>query len=574
MAKKVGRCLDASVRVPWLSHALVGTDGLVMPMASLPVGLGIRKSIHGKKAGKQPAAPPVAYGSKLDVDRIPVVKKENRQGSSRFRSTQKRELTKLTSLKDAAARDRPQLFIDKLQQCCAVFDFTEALSDLKSKEVKRAALNEILEYITSSRKVLQEEFYPEIVNMFSTNLFRTLAPPLDPNAALFDPEEDEPTLEVAWPHLQLVYEIFLRFLESPELQIPTAKRYIDQRFVTNLLALFDSEDPRERDFLKTTLHRIYGKFLSLRGFIRRSVNNIFLQFIYETEHHNGIAELLEILGSIINGFALPLKEEHKNFLLKVLVPLHKPKSVGTYHPQLSYCVVQFLEKDPTLTEAVVQGLLDFWPKLNSPKEVLLLNEMEEIVDVMEKEEFAKIHVELFQQLAACVSSHHFQVAERALYFFQNDYLLTLAKENINAIMPIIYPALHKTSKSHWNRAINGLVFNALRTLSECDSTAYDKCVATYEADQEQRQKALKNRASVWDKLTSIAKQNPLSAQVDLVEVEVHYHEGDGQMHGPVKMEATSSRSGVRRKSVLPYDPATVQALSDFHGHSLGGDDGR
>ncbi len=27
-----------------------------------------------------------------------------------------------------------------------------------------------------------------------------------------------------------------------------------------------------------------------------------------------LAELLEILGSIINGFALPLKEEHKQFL--------------------------------------------------------------------------------------------------------------------------------------------------------------------------------------------------------------------------------------------------------------------
>jgi serine/threonine-protein phosphatase 2A regulatory subunit B' len=33
--------------------------------------------------------------------------------------------------------------------------------------------------------------------------------------------------------------------------------------------------------------------------------------VYETERHNGVAELLEILGSIINGFALPLKEEHK-----------------------------------------------------------------------------------------------------------------------------------------------------------------------------------------------------------------------------------------------------------------------
>lgn len=112
-------------------------------------------------------------------------------------------------------------------------------------------------------------------------------------------------------------------MESPDFQPNVAKRYIDQKFVlqvsfifqvhfycgyTNLLyffptspflkllELFDSEDPRERDFLKTTLHRIYGRFLGLRAYIRKQINNIFYRFIYETEHHNGVAELLEILG--------------------------------------------------------------------------------------------------------------------------------------------------------------------------------------------------------------------------------------------------------------------------------------
>ncbi len=61
------------------------------------------------------------------------------------------------------------------------------------------------------------------------------------------------------------------------------------------------------DYLKTILHRIYAKFMSLRAFIRKAINNEFFRFIYETEQHNGVAELLEILGSIINGFALPLK---------------------------------------------------------------------------------------------------------------------------------------------------------------------------------------------------------------------------------------------------------------------------
>lgn len=92
--------------------------------------------------------------------------------------------------------------------------------------------------------------------------------------------------------------------------------------------------------------------MNLRSYIRRSINNVFFQFIYETERFNGIAELLEILGSIINGFALPLKEEHKLFLTRVLIPLHKVKSLSMYHPQLAYCIVQFLEKDAALTEEV------------------------------------------------------------------------------------------------------------------------------------------------------------------------------------------------------------------------------
>jgi serine/threonine-protein phosphatase 2A regulatory subunit B' len=89
----------------------------------------------------------------------------------------------------------------------------------------------------------------------------------------------------------------------------------------------------------------------------------------------GIAELLEILGSIINGFALPLKEEHKQFLMKALLPLHKVHHVSMYHQQLSYCVTQFVEKDPKLAEQVLSSILQFWPRTFSAKEVLFLNEV-------------------------------------------------------------------------------------------------------------------------------------------------------------------------------------------------------
>ena len=38
-------------------------------------------------------------------------------------------------------------------------------------------------------------------------------------------------LELAWPHLQIVYEFFLRFVESPDFNTNIGKRYIDQPFV-------------------------------------------------------------------------------------------------------------------------------------------------------------------------------------------------------------------------------------------------------------------------------------------------------------------------------------------------------
>lgn len=38
---------------------------------------------------------------------------------------------------------------------------------------------------------------------YAVNTFRTLAPNSSQSNAEFDPEEDEPTLEAAWPHLQV-----------------------------------------------------------------------------------------------------------------------------------------------------------------------------------------------------------------------------------------------------------------------------------------------------------------------------------------------------------------------------------
>uniref|UniRef100_A0A3Q2I9T2 Serine/threonine-protein phosphatase 2A 56 kDa regulatory subunit n=1 Tax=Equus caballus TaxID=9796 RepID=A0A3Q2I9T2_HORSE len=432
-------------------------------------------------AGAASAA--ISASEKVDGFTRKSVRKAQRQkrsqGSSQFRSQgSQAELHPLPQLKDAASNEQQELFCQKLQQCCVLFDFMDSVSDLKSKEIKRATLNELVEYVSTNRGVIVESAYSDIVKMISANIFRTLPPSDNPD---FDPEEDEPTLEASWPHIQL-------------------------------LELFDSEDPRERDFLKTVLHRIYGKFLGLRAFIRKQINNIFLRFIYETEHFNGVAELLEILGSIINGFALPLKAEHKQFLMKVLIPMHTAKGLALFHAQLAYCVVQFLEKDTTLTEPVIRGLLKFWPKTCSQKEVMFLGEIEEILDVIEPTQFKKIEEPLFKQISKCVSSSHFQVAERALYFWNNEYILSLIEENIDKILPIMFGSLYKISKEHWNQTIVALVYNVLKTLMEMNGKLFDDLTSSYKAERQREKKKELEREELWKKLEELKLKKALEKQ--------------------------------------------------------------
>ena len=336
------------------------------------------------------------------------------------------------------------------------------------------------------------------------NLFRPLPPgqrDLNPN---YDAEEDEPFLEPAWPHLQLVYEFFLRFIVSSDVDPKVAKRYIDKASIIAMLELFDSEDPRERDYLKTILHRVYGKFMSHRPFIRRAINNTFYRFIYERDHHNGISELLEILGSIINGFALPLKDEHKTFLVKALIPLHKPKNINAFQQQLSYCVTQFVEKDAALAETVIRGLLQYWPATNSAKAVLYLGELEELLELTQPQEFLNICEPLFKTISRCLMSPHFQVAERALFLWNNEYIVQQITNFKKSIFPIVFASLAQNAEGHWNSTVHGLTYNVQKLLMEMDSELYDAEAARYEAAQADKAKQEEQAKAQWAAVSAMA----------------------------------------------------------------------
>ncbi|XP_065879740.1 serine/threonine protein phosphatase 2A 57 kDa regulatory subunit B' theta isoform-like [Euphorbia lathyris] len=424
----------------------------------------------------------------------------------------------LPSFRDVPNSEKPNLFIRKVNLCTVVFDFSDPTKHFKEKDIKRQTLVELVDYVSAANGKFSESMMQELVKMVSINLFRTLSSPPRENKVLesFDLEDDEPSMDPAWPHLQVVYELFLRFVASPETDAKLAKRYVDHSFVLRLLDLFDSEDPREREYLKTVLHRIYGKFMVHRPFIRKAINYIFYRFIFETEKHNGIAELLEILGSIINGFALPLKEEHKLFLVRALIPLHKPKCLPMYHQQLSYCITQFVEKDCKLADTVIRGMLKYWPITNSSKEVMFLGELEEVLEATQPGEFQRCMVPLFRQIARCLSSSHFQVAERALFLWNNDHIENLIKQNRKVILPIIFPALERNARQHWNQAVQSLTLNVRKIFFDVDPELFDECLVKYQEDETREKEMKSKREATWKRLEEIAAMKATSNEAVLI----------------------------------------------------------
>lgn len=434
----------------------------------------------------------------------------------------------LPSLLDATPASRSKLLIRKVRLCSFIFswDGPDNPQDAKDKEIKRNTLLELVNYFTMYKPSLSEEELTELFEMISCNLFRPLPPNTQDLTGQFNPEEDEPQAEPSWPHLQIIYEILVRVVNSAETDRKLLEKQVNRRFVSNLIELFDTEDRKEREALKSTLHRIYANFVGLRTWIRKAINNVMYKFIYETDRHNGIAELLEIIASIINGFSLPLKEQHKQFLAQVLLPLHKVTHVAMFHPQLSYCVTQFLEKDSSLAPIVVGGLLKFWPITCSKKEVMFLNELEDVLDRVKPPLGDALELSLFKRVASCVSSPHFQVSERALYFVHSEAGMKFINSRKDVFMPIICQALFTNTHArrqlsddpdaaklqkmsdkkigHWNPSIIDLTSELIKLFQKLDADLMKQLSQEYLSVFEAYAARSQKRREQWEAVEKLA----------------------------------------------------------------------
>ena len=75
--------------------------------------------------------------------------------------------------------------------------------NVREKEMKRQTLLELVDYVNTGSGKFTEPVSEDIVFMLNANLFRALPPTKGGEQENYDPDEEEPSLEPTWPHLQV-----------------------------------------------------------------------------------------------------------------------------------------------------------------------------------------------------------------------------------------------------------------------------------------------------------------------------------------------------------------------------------
>lgn len=101
-----------------------------------------------------------------------------------------------------------------------------------------------------------------------------------------------------------------------------------------------------------------------------------------------------------------------------------------------------------------------------------------------------------------------QVAERALFLWNNDHIVNLIAHNRQVILPIIFPALEKNSQGHWSQSVLNLTYNVRKMFVEMDEKLFLASHSQFKEEEVMLNMAAEKRKEAWKQLEHAASLQP------------------------------------------------------------------
>lgn len=260
---------------------------------------------------------------------------------------------------------------------------------------------------------------------------------------------------------------------------------------------------------KQCIHWIYQNRTDLRAVTRRALCDTILlegpgrgRSKDAGSSRDHVGPLLEVLLCVVEG--LQASQDNSALLREltahVLLPLHCPNEMvewrdqipvlQRYHEPLVLCLAAVIEKSSStgLQEdatnvfvGIITGIISTWPasfSSNTPKEVLLLHEMETLLALASAEQFGLVAPLFLQRVPACVGAdtENFRTMQRALQIFKNTQILALFGSAPPALREALFasmiPALYRGGKLSWNPTVNKMTALVLKNLRGLDAELF------------------------------------------------------------------------------------------------------
>ncbi|KAH0792659.1 serine/threonine-protein phosphatase 2A 56 kDa regulatory subunit epsilon isoform [Histomonas meleagridis] len=425
-------------------------------------------------------------------------------------------MVQLPSLASAAKGEIPQLAFKKLKQCCHICDFSEADRDVSYKATKKATLNELIDCYSNPKTFsrLTRECHQQLIEMFSVNVFRP--PPSIPREILVS---DEVTIEdTAWPHLQLVYILFLKFLDCSV--DPRILQYqLSPKFISNIFAVLDFPDERERGQAKAVISSIFNKVPPQRQLLFNVTVNLLLS-VPDGFELNAASNLLELFYLFTEGSPPPLTPAMVTAFNKVLLPLHLPSRCQRYFPPLVKCILLMIRKDARLGNNLLSFLISHWPLTLDHKAELFLDEILQMI----RETVPKFISSNIKGLFTCVSiaaeSPSMNLAGKALNFLLDNKIKNFIVEQPHLLLGIVFPALFRVARGHWHRNVQVTALNVMNTLMELDPESFKQVALEFKMSSLNEKYTKQMKLKLWKSVVKVASKNDDSFDPKAVKAEI------------------------------------------------------
>lgn len=96
------------------------------------------------------------------------------------------------------------------------------------------------------------------------------------------------------------------------------------------------------------------------------------------------------------------------------------------------------------------------------------------------------------------------MAERALFLWNNDHIVSLVAQNRQVVLPLIFTALERNTRSHWNAAVHGLTLNVRKMFLEMDQDLFQECQRKFQEDEAKAKGLEEKRDETWKRLEAAA----------------------------------------------------------------------